>query len=129
MNKNITAAISNLEEAMTKVRTLDNFEVALYNFFATCFMQDPFDGTWEVRGTKMILASSTTRGFVTFSYESDNGTRTITLSGFSVVDLVIHESEIRSMTSLMKDDGQYFIKDVLWALVETLEQYLRKEAK
>lgn len=129
MNKNITTAITNLEKSLTEVRTINGFEITLKEYFSTCFMQDMWQGHWNVRGTKMFLAYNANRGLVTIGYESDNGIRTFTLEGSEVINMIIHESEVKSMISLMKEDEQYFIRDVVYALIETLENYLRKEAK
>ena len=128
MNKNINTAIENLEKSLTEVRTINGFVITLKEYFSTCFMQDICQG-WNVRGTKMFLTYNANREFVTIGYESDNGTRTFTLEGSEVINMIIHESEIKSMISLMKKDEQYFIRDVVYALIETLEHYLRKEEK
>ena len=129
MNKNVVTAIANFENAMTEVRTIIDFEEALDNYFSTCFMQNMNSGYWNVRGAQMYHIASKEGGFLTFGYESDNGTRTFTLEGSEVIDMIIHESEIKAMISLMKEDEQYFIRDVVYTFIETLEHYLRKEEK
>jgi spore coat polysaccharide biosynthesis protein SpsF (cytidylyltransferase family) len=123
-NMNIETACDNFKLEMTQVRCMNQLRDAIVNYFETCFMQMPKNGSFSVHGTEISVNLSHDYEVINIAYENKTPAY-MEMRADNVIDIMLDRKEVNSLHRAAKNDEEYYINEVFWNLGEMLGKYFR----